>query len=99
MADTKPPSAGSPNQSCAGLPAEIYDALVLGTRDYILKNGIQKVVIGLSGGIDSSMVATIAVDALGPTNVIGVAMPSRYSSSGSHIGCRAAGPESGHQTY
>ncbi len=66
-----------------GLPGEIYDALVLGTRDYILKNGISKVVIGLSGGIDSSIVATIAVDALGPSNVIGVAMPSRYSSPGS----------------
>jgi len=65
------------------LPGEIYDALVLGTRDYILKNGIEKVVIGLSGGIDSSIVATIAVDALGPSNVIGVAMPSRYSSPGS----------------
>ena len=65
------------------LPGEIYDALVLGTRDYILKNGIKKVVIGLSGGIDSSIVATIAVDALGPSNVIGVAMPSRYSSQGS----------------
>jgi NAD+ synthase (glutamine-hydrolysing) len=66
-----------------GLPGEIYDALVLGTRDYILKNGIKKVVIGLSGGIDSSIVATIAVDALGPSNVIGVSMPSRYSSAGS----------------
>ena len=66
-----------------GLPGEIYDALVLGTRDYILKNGIKKVVIGLSGGIDSSIVATIAVDALGPSNVIGVSMPSRYSSPGS----------------
>ncbi|MCX5994561.1 MAG: NAD+ synthase [Chloroflexi bacterium] len=66
-----------------GIPGEIYDALVLGTRDYILKNGIKKVVIGLSGGIDSSIVATIAVDALGPSNVIGVSMPSRYSSPGS----------------
>jgi NAD+ synthase (glutamine-hydrolysing) len=66
-----------------GLPGEIYDALVLGTRDYILKNGIKKVVIGLSGGIDSSIVATIAVDALGASNVIGVAMPSRHSSPGS----------------
>jgi NAD+ synthase (glutamine-hydrolysing) len=66
-----------------GLPGEIYDALVLGTRDYILKNGIKKVVIGLSGGIDSSIVATIAVDALGASNVIGVAMPSRYSSPSS----------------
>jgi NAD+ synthase (glutamine-hydrolysing) len=66
-----------------GLPGEIYDALVLGTRDYVLKNNFQKVAIGLSGGIDSSLVATIAVDALGAANVIGVSMPSRYSSSGS----------------
>jgi NAD+ synthase (glutamine-hydrolysing) len=66
-----------------GLPGEVYDALVLGTRDYITKNGFEKVLIGLSGGIDSSLVATIAVDALGPANVIGVSMPSRYSSSGS----------------
>jgi len=66
-----------------GLPGEVYDALVLGTRDYVLKNGFKKVVIGLSGGIDSSLVATIAVDALGSANVVGVSMPSRYSSSGS----------------
>jgi NAD+ synthase (glutamine-hydrolysing) len=63
--------------------AEIYQALVLGTRDYVCKNGFEKVVIGLSGGIDSSLVAAIAVDALGPENVIGVSMPSRYSSPGS----------------
>jgi NAD+ synthase (glutamine-hydrolysing) len=59
---------------------EIYQALVLGTRDYIHKNGFSKVTMGLSGGIDSSLVAAIAVDALGPENVIGVSMPSRYSS-------------------
>jgi NAD+ synthase (glutamine-hydrolysing) len=63
--------------------AEIYQALVLGTRDYVHKNGFKKVVIGLSGGIDSSLVAAIAVDALGADNVVGVAMPSRYSSPGS----------------
>jgi NAD+ synthase (glutamine-hydrolysing) len=62
---------------------EIYCALVLGTHDYVIKNGFQKVVIGLSGGIDSSIVAAIATDALGPENVVGVAMPSRYSSPGS----------------
>jgi len=62
---------------------EIYSALVLGTRDYVRKNGFQKVVIGLSGGIDSSLVATVAVDAIGRENVIGVFMPSRYSSEGS----------------
>jgi NAD+ synthase (glutamine-hydrolysing) len=63
--------------------AEIYQALVLGTRDYVRKNGFEKVVIGLSGGVDSSLVATIATDALGAENVIGVSMPSRYSSPGS----------------
>jgi NAD+ synthase (glutamine-hydrolysing) len=64
-------------------PGDVYDALVLGTRDYITKNGFKKVLIGLSGGIDSSLVAAIATDALGRSNVIGVLMPSRYSSSGS----------------
>ncbi len=63
--------------------AEIYQALVLGTRDYVHKNGFEKVVIGLSGGVDSSLVAAIAVDALGADNVVGVSMPSRYSSPGS----------------
>jgi NAD+ synthase (glutamine-hydrolysing) len=60
--------------------AEIYDALVLGTRDYVCKNGFKKVLIGLSGGIDSTLVATIAADALGPENVTGISMPSGYSS-------------------
>jgi NAD+ synthase (glutamine-hydrolysing) len=63
--------------------AEIYQALVLGTRDYVHKNGFKKVLIGLSGGIDSTLVAVIAVDALGANNVVGIAMPSRYSSPGS----------------
>jgi len=63
--------------------AEIYQALVLGTRDYVRKNGFKKVIISLSGGVDSSLVAAIAVDALGADNVIGVSMPSRYSSPGS----------------
>src|SRR3989454_11324872 len=61
---------------------EIYRALVLGTRDYVTKNGFKHVVIGLSGGIDSSIVAAIAVDALGAANVTGVTMPSPYSSAG-----------------
>jgi len=62
---------------------EVYEALVLGTGDYVRKNGFSDAVIGLSGGIDSSLVAAIAVDALGAEHVHGVAMPSRYSSSGS----------------
>jgi NAD+ synthase (glutamine-hydrolysing) len=59
---------------------EIHQALVLGTRDYVHKNGFEKVVIGLSGGIDSSLTAAIAVDALGNDNVVGVTMPSQYTS-------------------
>jgi NAD+ synthase (glutamine-hydrolysing) len=65
--------------------AEVYEALVLGLCDYVSKNGFQEVVIGLSGGIDSSIVATLAVDALGKENVIGVFMPSRYTSKESEI--------------
>jgi NAD+ synthase (glutamine-hydrolysing) len=62
---------------------EVYEALVLGTRDYVVKNGFTDVIIGLSGGIDSSLVAAIATDALGPGRVLGVLMPSRFSSEGS----------------
>jgi NAD+ synthase (glutamine-hydrolysing) len=79
---TKPPLPVRQTE-VLGHPAEVYEALVLGTRDYVTKNGFHKVVIGLSGGVDSSLVATIAVDALGAENVIGVSMPSRYSSPGS----------------
>ena len=71
--------------------AEIYQALVLGTRDYVHKNGFDKVVIGLSGGVDSSLVTAIAVDALGASNVVGVSMPSRYSSPGSRADAEALG--------
>ncbi|MEJ5255583.1 MAG: NAD+ synthase, partial [Acidimicrobiales bacterium] len=60
--------------------AEVYQALVTGTRDYVRKNGFDEVVLGLSGGIDSSLVAAVAVDALGADRVHGVLMPSRYSS-------------------
>ncbi len=63
--------------------AEVWKALVLATRDYVNKNGFDEVVIGLSGGVDSSLVAAIAVDALGSGRVHGVSMPSRYSSQGS----------------
>ena len=60
----------------------IYDALVLGTRDYVLKNGFEKVFIGLSGGIDSALVTAVAHDALGRENVVCVTMPTQYSSEG-----------------
>ena len=90
-------------------PAEIYEALVLGTRDYVTKCGFEKVLIALSGGIDSSLVAAIAVDAIGAENVTGVAMPSRFSSEGSVLDARQlaenlsitlweSGIESGFQT-
>jgi len=64
---------------------EVWRALELGLRDYIVKNRLKSVVLGLSGGIDSSLVATIAVDALGRENVFGVLMPSKYSSEHSLI--------------
>lgn len=62
---------------------EVYQALVLGLKDYVSKNGFKKVVVGLSGGIDSSLVATLAVDSLGASNVLAVFMPSQYSSKAS----------------
>ncbi len=61
----------------------IYEALLLGIRDYVQKCGFKKVLLGLSGGIDSSIVATLACDALGPKNVLGILMPSQFSSQGS----------------
>jgi len=60
--------------------AEVYEALILGTKDYVLKNRFKKVLIGISGGVDSAVTAAIAVDALGAENVIGVTMPSRFNS-------------------
>ncbi len=64
---------------------EVFKALVVGTRDYVKKNRFRNVVVGLSGGIDSSLVSAIAVEALGKENVVGVSMPSRYSSEGSKV--------------
>ncbi len=63
--------------------AEVYQALVLGTGDYVRKNGFETVIVGVSGGIDSSLVAAIATDALGPEHVVAISNPSRYSSEGS----------------
>ena len=80
----KPKSLPVPKQpQLLSEDAEIYQALVIGTRDYVLKNGFSKVVLGLSGGIDSALTACIAVDALGSDNVVGILMPSNYSSRGS----------------
>jgi NAD+ synthase (glutamine-hydrolysing) len=63
------------------IEAEIYNALLLGTRDYTKKNGFKKVLVGLSGGIDSALTVAIAVDAIGKENVVGVFMPSMYTSN------------------
>ncbi len=88
--------SASPRQSISGvrlepphseplcMEEEVYQALVLGTADYVRKNGFSQVVVGLSGGIDSSLVATIARDALGAESVHGVSMPSRYTSDESN---------------
>jgi NAD+ synthase (glutamine-hydrolysing) len=69
--------------------AGVYQALVLGTRDYVRKCGFSKVLVGLSGGVDSALVAAIAVDALGKENVTTIGMPSQYSSAGSIADARA----------
>ncbi len=74
---------GEIHEQIAGDEASAYAALVLGTRDYVRKCGFQKVIVGLSGGIDSALTAVIAADAVGPGNVIGVGMPGPYSSKGS----------------
>ncbi|MDI6807364.1 MAG: NAD+ synthase [Candidatus Eisenbacteria bacterium] len=77
------PKPATPPQIHESLPLveEIYKGLVLGTRDYVRKNGFRKVVLGLSGGIDSSLTAVISVDALGKANVLGVFLPSQFTSS------------------
>ena len=81
----QPTSHVSPASSSIATPlsdeAEMWNALVMGLRDYVGKNGFRSVVLGLSGGIDSALVAAIAIDALGAKRVNGVAMPSKYSSS------------------
>ena len=77
------PEIPKPDKHLSDGIAEVYAALTLGTRDYIHKTGFQKVAVALSGGIDSSIVACIAADAIGNRNIVGVAMPSRYSSEGS----------------
>jgi NAD+ synthase (glutamine-hydrolysing) len=86
-----PPSGTTPRPALAPRPIvaaptadeEIYDALVLGTRDYVRKNGFETVVLGLSGGIDSALCACVAHDALGPEHVVGVSMPGPFSAGAS----------------
>ncbi len=80
---------GEMHPQVEGLEGSAYAALVLGTRDYVRKCGFQRVIVGLSGGIDSALTAAIAADALGPENVIGVGMPGPYSSQGSIDDARA----------
>ncbi len=84
-----PATIGGPLAAPLESDAEVYEALVLGTRDYVRKNGFEHVVLGLSGGIDSTLVALVAVDALGADRVSTVVMPSPYSSSGTQGDARA----------
>ncbi len=79
----RPPLGPGDLPEVPGYVEEVYRAMVLGTRDYVRKTGFRRAVIGLSGGIDSALTATVAVDALGAENVAGVGMPSRHSSEGS----------------
>ena len=85
---TSPPKPARPHTPPLPDEAEVWEALVLGTRDYLHKTGFTRAYIGLSGGIDSSVVAAVAVDALGPGNVTGVSMPSRFSSGHSRDDAR-----------
>ena len=80
---------GEMHEQIEGEEASAFAALVLGTRDYVRKCGFQKVIIALSGGIDSALTAAIAADAMGPENVLGVGMPGPYSSEGSIDDARA----------
>ncbi|MFC1962532.1 NAD+ synthase [Chloroflexota bacterium] len=87
-APAKPPLTWKMSALLEGA-AEVYAALVTGTRDYVRKNGFSKVLIGLSGGVDSALVAVIAADALGPSQVVGIFMPSRYTSESSRVDAHA----------
>jgi NAD+ synthase (glutamine-hydrolysing) len=93
--DGKPPAPGLPDPARLPDAALVYTALVVGLRDYVDKNGFASVVLGLSGGIDSALVAAIAVDALGPDRVHGVSMPSRYSSQHSRDDARELAERTG----
>ena len=79
----------APRVAPLSLTEEMYAAVVLGTRDYICKNGFKRVLIGLSGGIDSALVAAVAVDAVGRENVVGISMPTRFNAEGTKSDARA----------
>jgi NAD+ synthase (glutamine-hydrolysing) len=91
-------SIGGPVDEPLEPDAEVYEALVLGLRDYVSKNGFNRAVLGLSGGIDSTLVALLAVDALGADRVTTVVMPSPYSSSGTQADARALAANLGVQS-
>jgi len=101
VTDARPAEAPIASRIETPLPPvqEVYEALVLGTRDYVRKNGFSDVLIALSGGVDSSLVAVIAVDALGAEHVTGVLMPSRYSSGHSISDAEALAANLGIRTH
>ena len=91
----KPPAGPSSVAPLLDPVAEVWEALVLGVRDYLGKTGFGDVLVGLSGGIDSALVACIACDAIGPEHVVGVSMPSRFSSEGSKTDADALAANAG----
>jgi NAD+ synthase (glutamine-hydrolysing) len=102
IVDFTPPGRLGASADLADVPSEdeaVYEAIALGLRDYVHKNGFSDVVVGLSGGIDSAMTAAVAVDALGADHVHGVLMPSRYSSKGSLEDARALAGNLGIETH
>ena len=93
------PPAETLREPIAPMEAEVYGALMLGLRDYVEKNGFEQVVLGLSGGIDSALVACLAADALSPQRVNAVIMPSRFSSSATQDDARALTASLGMHTH
>jgi NAD+ synthase (glutamine-hydrolysing) len=85
----RPALAVRPVREARSVEAEVYAALTLGVHDYVTKNGFETVVLGLSGGIDSALTACVAADALGPQNVVGVFLPSPYTSAASQADAEA----------
>ena len=99
VAPARASSTGTHVSEPLGAEAEVYAALRLGVKDYLAKNGFQKVVMGLSGGVDSALTACIATDALGKDRVTAVSMPSRYSSAGTRSDARETAERLGVHFY